>query len=206
MQGLLGLSRAIDAMTTMIGRWMSWLILVAVLVSATNATVRYLVSSSSNAWLELQWYLFAAVFLLVSPWTLLQQEHIRIDIVNSRFSKRVRDWIELLGHLFFLLPVCLVMLRYSIPFAQLSLTSGEISQNAGGLIVWPAKILIPIGFALLFVQGVSETIKRIAIMQGLIEDHHGGGHHAAAEAEAQRLIEAAQGKGAVETPATPVSH
>lgn len=204
MQGLLGISRAIDALNTMIGRWVSWLILAAVLVSATNATVRYLVSSSSNAWLELQWYLFSAVFLLVSPWTLLQQEHIRIDIVNSRFTKRVRDWIDLLGHIFFLLPVCLVMLRYSIPFALLSLTSGEISQNAGGLIVWPAKILIPIGFALLFLQGVSEVIKRIAIMRGLIEDHTGGGHHAAAEAEAQRLLEAAQATGAADA-APPVS-
>lgn len=206
MQGLLGISRAIDALNTFIGRWVSWLILVAVLVSAVNATVRYLVSSSSNAWLELQWYLFSAVFLLVSPWTLMQQEHIRIDIVNSRFSKRVRDWIDLLGHVFFLLPVCLVMLRYSIPFAQLSVTSGEISQNAGGLIVWPAKIMIPVGFVLLLLQCISEIIKRIAIMQGLLEDHHGGGHHASAEAEAQRLIEAARLKSEADASAATASH
>ncbi len=197
MSGLLNLSSLIDAFTTRIGKWMSWLILVAVIVSAGNATIRYLVSSSSNAWLELQWYLFSATFLLVAPWTLQQQEHIRIDIVNARLSKRVRDWIELLGHIFFLMIVCGVMFYYGAIFAQKSFQSGEISPNAGGLIVWPAKILIPIGFALLLLQGVSEIIKRIAIMRGLMEDHLGGGHHAAAEAEALRLLEAAKAEAAL---------
>lgn len=192
MQALLRLSSVIDAVNSKIGRAASWLILAAVLVSTVNAVIRYTFSISSNAWLELQWYLFGGTFLLAAAWTLEQQEHIRIDIVNSRLSKGMRDWIELLGHLLFLIPVCLVMLRYSIPFAWLSFKTGEMSTNAGGLILWPAKILIPLGFIVLLMQGVSEAIKRIAVMKGLREDRLGGGHHAAAEAEAQRLLELAQ--------------
>lgn len=192
MTALLGLSRVIDAINERIGKIASWLILAAILVSTANALVRYVRPQlSSNAWLELQWYLFGATFLLVAPWTLKVGEHIRIDIINSKFSPAVRNWIDLLGHLLWLLPVSAAMFYYAVPMARQSYLYNEVSQNAGGLPVWPAKWLIPIGFAVLFVQGVSEAIKRAAIMQGLIEDHGGGGHHAAAEAEAQRLLEAA---------------
>ena len=190
MTALLGASRAIDAATTWIGRWASWLILAAVLVSTINAIVRYIQPQmSSNAWLEAQWYLFGATFLLVAPWALLSGDHIRIDIINSRLSQNARNWIDLLGHLLFLLPVAASMFYYSLPMALRSYAQHEVSQNAGGLAVWPAKFLIPIGFALLFVQGVSEVIKRLAIMQGQLEDQGGGGHQAAAEAEAARLLE-----------------
>ena len=199
MNALLGLSRAIDAVTERIGKIASWLILAAILVSSINAIVRYVRPQfSSNAWLEAQWYLFGATFLLVAPWALLVGDHIRIDIINSQLSQRVRNWIDLLGHLLFLLPVAAVMLYYSIPMAALSYAQSEISQNAGGLPVWPAKWLIPLGFGLLLIQGVSEAIKRVAIMQGRMEDRGGGGHHAAAEAEAQRLLEHAHAHGADE--------
>lgn len=193
MNALLGLSRAIDAINERIGKIASWLILAAILVSTINAVVRYIrPQMSSNAWLELQWYLFGATFLFVAPWAMKLGEHIRIDILNAKFPKAVRDWIDLLGHLLFLLPVCAAMIYYSVPMARQSYLYNEISQNAGGLPVWPAKWLIPMGFALLFIQGVSEAIKRVAIMRGQMEDTGGGGHHAAAEAEAQRLLETAQ--------------
>lgn len=188
----LGISRTIDAVNTRIGKLSAWLILLAVLVSTINAVVRYALNTSSNGWLELQWYLFSGTFLLVSAWTLLSGDHIRIDIVNQRFSKRVRNWIDLMGHLLFLLPVCVVMNLYGWPFFLLSLKSGEMSQNAGGLIIWPVKLLIPLGFLLLTLQCLSEVIKRIAIMRGDLEDKSGGGHHAAAEAEAERLLAIAQ--------------
>ncbi|WP_406856951.1 TRAP transporter small permease subunit [Alsobacter sp. KACC 23698] len=192
MSGLLGLSRLIDGMNTRIGRWVSWLIVVAVVVSTSNAVIRKLFDMSSNAWLELQWVLFGIVFLLCSPWTLLSNEHIRIDIVNSMLPKRGRDWIDVIGHALFLLPLTIVMLITSVPFALRSLNINEQSANAGGLPQWPSKMLLPIAFFLLFLQGVSELIKRVAIMRGLLADTaSGGGHHAAAEAEAERLLAAA---------------
>jgi TRAP-type mannitol/chloroaromatic compound transport system permease small subunit len=201
---LLSLSRAIDAINERIGKAASWLILAAILVSTANAIIRYIRPQlSSNAWLELQWYLFGATFLLVAPWTLKVGEHIRIDILNAKFSPLYRNWIDLLGHLLFLLPVCAVMFYYSVPMAKQSFLYHEVSQNAGGLPVWPAKFLIPLGFAILFFQGVSEAIKRIAVMKGLLEDHGGGGHHAAAEAEAQRLLETAQELGLKPTDGAP---
>lgn len=191
MTALIALSRVIDTINTRIGKLASWLILAAILVSSINASIRYVHPQfSSNAWLELQWYLFGATFLLVAPWALLNGDHIRIDILNSHFSQSARNWIDLLGHMLFLLPVAGTMLYYSIPMARTSFLQSEVSQNAGGLSVWPAKALIPIGFTLLLVQGVSEAIKRLAIMQGrLDETGAGGGHHAAAEAEATRLKE-----------------
>lgn len=199
MNALLGLSRVIDAASERIGKLASWLILAAILVSTINAVVRYVHPQfSSNAWLEWQWYLFGATFLLVAPWALLAGDHIRIDIINSKLSQGARNWIDLLGHLFFLLPVAGAMVYYSVPMAMRSYGQNEVSQNAGGLYVWPAKFLIPIGFALLFIQGVSEAIKRFAIMRGDLEDHGGGGHHAAAEAEAARLLEHAHAHGADE--------
>jgi TRAP-type mannitol/chloroaromatic compound transport system permease small subunit len=162
-----------------------------VLVSAINAIIRKVFGTSSNAWLELQWYLFGAVFMLCAAWTLKANEHIRIDIISSRYSKRARDRMDVIGHIFFLGPFIAVMLYTSWPFVVNSVRSGEVSTNAGGLIIWPSKILILVGFILLALQGVSELIKRIAIMRGDLEDDAGaGGHAAAAEAEAARLLEA----------------
>lgn len=195
MQPLLSISRGIDALNTFIGKAVSWLILVAVLISAGNAVVRKVLSTSSNAWLELQWYLFGAVFLLAAAWTLICNEHIRIDVVNSLFPKRVRNWIDVIGHTLFLMPLCILILVDSWPFFLKSYLQNEQSMNAGGLVVWPAKLLVVVGFALLFIQGISELIKRIAIMRGLIPDVHGGGHHEMAEAEAARLLEAAKAEG-----------
>jgi TRAP-type mannitol/chloroaromatic compound transport system permease small subunit len=190
---LLALSRAIDAVNFRIGKVLSWLVLVAVLISATNATVRRVFDVSSNAWPELQWILFSVVFLLCSPWTLLSNEHIRIDIVNNMLPKRARSVIDVFGHLFFLLPMTFVLAYLGWPFFWLSLMQNEQSTNAGGLPVYPAKFLIPLAFTLLFVQAISELIKRIAIMRGDLEDTiSGGGHHDAAAAEAQRLIDLAK--------------
>lgn len=193
MKGLLKFSRAIDAFNTYVGRFVAWAILAAVLVSAANATVRKVFNTSSNSWLEIQWVLFGAVFLLCAAWTLLSNEHIRIDIVNNALPKRVRDWIDVFGHLFFLIPMAFVMFYLGWPFFWRSLLQNEQSTNAGGLPVYPSKFLIPLAFTFLLVQGFSELIKRIAIIRGELEDTvSGGGHHAAAEAEAQRVIEAAQ--------------
>src|SRR6476620_5230221 len=190
---LLRFSRAVDAFNTRIGSIVAWAILAAVLVSAANATVRKVLNTSSNSWLEIQWILFGAVFLLCAAWTLLSNEHIRIDIVNGMLPKRVRDWIDVIGHLFFLIPTALLLTWLGWPFFWRSFMQNEQSTNAGGLPVYPSKFLIPLAFTFLLVQGVSELIKRIAIMRGDLEDTvSGGGHHAAAEAEAQRVIEAAK--------------
>jgi TRAP-type mannitol/chloroaromatic compound transport system permease small subunit len=189
LEKLLAISRVIDAVNTRIGRWVSWLILIAVLVSAGNATIRKVFNVSSNSWLELQWVLFSVVFLLCSPWTLLSNEHIRIDIVNNLLPKRVRNVIDVAGHALFLLPLCIVMIITSYPFFVRSFLNNEQSPNAGGLPQWPAKALPLIGFTLLFVQTISELIKRVAIMRGKLADTpSGGGHHAAAEEEAKRLL------------------
>jgi len=192
--GLLRLSRVIDAVNSAIGRAVSWLVLAAVLVSSVNAIVRKVFDTSSNAWLELQWVLFSAIFLLCASWTLLSNEHIRIDIVNALFPKRLRNVIDLVGHALFLLPLTIVMLVTSLPFFLASWQIGEQSANAGGLPQWPAKSLVFIGFAFLLAQGISELIKRIAIMRGRIPDPHEsvGGLHAAAEAEAERILAAAK--------------
>src|SRR6185312_14544830 len=167
---LLAPSRVIDAITTWIGERLAWLILAAVIVSAVNATVRKIFDTSSNAWLELQWVLFSAVFLLCSPWTLLANEHIRIDIVNNLFPKWLRDTIDAVGHAFFLLPLTIIMILTGVPFFLKSYFINEQSWNAGGLPQWPSKALVPIAFALLFVQALSELIKRLAVMADLIPD------------------------------------
>ncbi|MGB9367689.1 MAG: TRAP transporter small permease subunit [Xanthobacteraceae bacterium] len=187
---LLGVSRVIDAINFRIGKVLAWLILAAVIVSAVNAVIRKLFDVSSNSWLELQWVLFGAVFLIVASWTLLDNEHIRIDIVNNMFSQRTRNIIDIVGHAFFLLPLTIVMIITSYPFVMKSVLLNEQSMNAGGLPQWPAKALILIGFVLLFFQAISELIKRIAVMMGLIPDpYHGtGGLKAAAEAEVARLL------------------
>lgn len=186
---LLPVTRAIDAVTTWLGKRIAWLILAAVLVSAANASVRKIFDTSSNSWLELQWVLFSMVFLLCSPWTLLANEHIRIDIVNNLLPKNVRNSIDVIGHAFFLLPLCLIMTITGIPFFYRSLAINEQSGNAGGLPQWPAKSLIMIGFAFLLVQGLSELIKRIAVMRNLIPDPHATQVHAL-EAEVEHIIEA----------------
>lgn len=190
-QGLLGLSRIIDRFNTRVGMVLAWAILLAVVISAVNAIIRKVFSTSSNSWLEMQWVLFGIVFLLCAPWTLLSNEHIRIDIVNSMFPKRVRNWIDVLGHAFFLIPMAVLIVYLSWPFFWLSLMQNEQSTNAGGLPVYPSKLLIPLGFTLLLAQGFSELIKRVAIITGDMQDTvSGGGHHAAAEAEAERLLQA----------------
>lgn len=170
MKQLLALSRAIDFVNEHIGRVVYWLVLVVALISAGNATSRYALNMASNAWLELQWYLFAAIFLLCAGYTLLHNEHIRIDVLSSRLSRRTQIWIDVFGMVFFLLPMTLFIMWLSWPIFMNAWTSGEISGNAGGLIRWPARLLIPIGFFLLSLQGVSELIKRIAYLKGLIPD------------------------------------
>jgi TRAP-type mannitol/chloroaromatic compound transport system permease small subunit len=173
MQVLLGLSRAIDAFNERAGRTLAWLILGAVIISTVNAVIRKVFNISSNAWLEAQWYLFGAVFLGCAAYTFLKNEHIRIDIVSSKMSQRYRNTIELIGHICFLMPLCIMMIYYGFPFFYGSFRIGEMSTNAGGLIQWPAKLMIPLGFCMLFAQAISETIKRLAFMQGLAPDPHG---------------------------------
>jgi TRAP-type mannitol/chloroaromatic compound transport system permease small subunit len=192
LQSLLKLSRGIDAFTTFVGRWVSWLIVLAVFISAVNAVIRKVFDVSSNAYLELQWVLFSVVFLLCSPWTLLQGEHIKIDIVNHALPLRVRSRIDMFGHIFFLMPFCIIMLYTSIPFFFVSYHQNEQSFSAGGLPQWPAKSLIMIGFALLLIQGISEIIKRAAIMKGLLPDPnaHAMSAHEIAEMEALKLAQA----------------
>jgi TRAP-type mannitol/chloroaromatic compound transport system permease small subunit len=185
---LIGLSRVIDSINERIGKVAAWAIVVAILVSAINAIIRRLFGVSSNAWLELQWYLFGAVFMLCAAWTLKVNEHIRIDILSNKLSKRGRDTIDLIGHLFFLLPFLALMLYLCFPYFLNSYRSGEVSSNAGGLLIWPAKGLILLGFISLGFQWLSELIKRVAIMNGtLVDEHDHSGHHSP-EAEAERLI------------------
>jgi TRAP-type mannitol/chloroaromatic compound transport system permease small subunit len=170
MKSLLAFSRGVDALNDHIGRLVYWCVLIMVLVSAANATSRYALNLASNAWLELQWYLFAVVFLLCSGYTLLHNEHIRIDVVSSHLSRRAQVWIDVFGILVFLLPMTLFIMWLSWPIFMNAWTSGEISGSAGGLIRWPARVLVPLGFFLLSLQGVSELIKRIAFLRGLIDD------------------------------------
>lgn len=170
MKLLLGLSRGIDWISDRIGRLVYWCVLLAVLISAGNATVRYTLDTSSNAWLEIQWYLFSAIFLLCAGYTLLHNEHVRIDVVSGRLSRRTQLWIDLLGTLFFLLPMAIVIGWLSWPLVSDAYLRHEMSGDAGGLLRWPVKLLIPIGFALLALQGISEVIKRIAWLCGAASD------------------------------------
>ena len=170
MQALLRFSRAVDWLNTQVGKYAIWLILASTVISGVNAIVRKLFNMSSNAYLEVQWYLFAASFLLAAGYTLLCNEHVRIDVVSSRLSKRGQIWADIIGFVFFLTPICVVLLWYSVPFFLQGYRSGETSYNAGGLIRWPVYAMIPLGFTLLLLQGWSELIKRIAFLQGLIAD------------------------------------
>jgi TRAP-type mannitol/chloroaromatic compound transport system permease small subunit len=193
LRAFLPVTRVIDAANTWIGKRLSWLVIGAILVSAVNATVRKVFDTSSNAWLELQWVLFSIVFLLCSPWTLLANEHIRIDIVNNMLPQRVRNIIDVIGHAFFLLPLTIIMILTGVPFFLVSYSQNEQSLNAGGLPQWPSKGLIMIAFTLMFVQGISELIKRIAVMRDLIPDPHAG-QKSSLETEAEELIGAIEEK------------
>lgn len=189
LKALLPLTRVIDAFNTWLGKRLAWLILAAVIVSAVNATIRKVFDTSSNSWLELQWVLFSIVFLLCSPWTLLANEHIRIDIVNNLLPKWLRDTIDAVGHAFFLLPLAFIMIITGIPFFLRSYQINEQSGNAGGLPQWPSKALVMIAFTLLLFQGLSELIKRIAVMRNLIPDPHAT-QVDALEAEVEHIVEA----------------
>jgi len=167
---LLQLSRSIDRMSEFVGRWVAWLVLAAVLISAGNAVTRKAFNMSSNAFLEIQWYLFAAVFLLASGYTLMRQEHVKIDVVSGRFSKRTQIWIEIIGLCVFLFPFIYMIIKLSMPLVINAFVTKEMSSNAGGLIRWPVFALLPLGLFLLGLQGVSELIKRIAFLKGLIPD------------------------------------
>ena len=170
MQALLKLSGAIDGMNRFIGKHVIWLILASVVISAINAVVRKAFNVGSNAFLEVQWYLFAATFLLASAFTLLNGEHVKIDVIYSRFHKRTQTWIDVFGFTCFLLPFCSAIIWFSFPFFLKGFNSGEMSSNAGGLIRWPVYLMMPLGFSLLWLQGVSELVKRIAFLMGMIED------------------------------------
>ena len=180
MEFLLRVSRGIDRVSVAVGRAAAWLILASVAISAANATSRKLFDAASNAWLELQWYLFGAAFLLAAAYTLQRGEHIRIDIVSAALPERMRNWIDLAGHVLMLLPFTLLMIVETTPFVLESFRLQETSSSYGGLILWPAKALILLGFLMLFVQGLSEIIKRVAIMRGIMEEPRppGGGGHA----------------------------
>ena len=170
MKLLLGLSRAIDALNEQVGKLTYWLILAAVLISAGNAIVRYSLNMSSNAWLEIQWYLFSFIFLFCAGYTLLHNQHVRIDVISGQLSSRARAWIDIFGTVFFLLPMAIVITVLSWPVFVESWTRNEVSSDAGGLLRWPVKLLIPVGFLLLALQGVSEIIKRVGFLLGHIPD------------------------------------
>ena len=167
---LLSISKRIDAFSEWIGRWVAWLVLFAVLISAANASMRKAFNMSSNGFLEIQWYLFAAVFLLASGYTLLRQEHVKIDVISGRFSKRTQIWIDIIGICVFLLPFTFMITKLALPLVINAYVTGEMSSNAGGLIRWPVFALLPLGMLLLAIQAISELIKRIAFLQGLVPD------------------------------------
>lgn len=170
MQALLKFSKAVDWLNAQVGKYVIWLILGSTVISAVNAAVRKTFDISSNAYLEAQWYLFATAFLLASGYTLLNGEHVKIDVILHRLSKRTQIWIDVFGFIAFLTPMCLAVLYFGIPFFLQGFRSGEMSSNAGGLIRWPVYLMMPLGFTLLLLQGWSELIKRIAFLKGLIED------------------------------------
>jgi TRAP-type mannitol/chloroaromatic compound transport system permease small subunit len=190
-QIMLRLSRLIDRLNDTVGRGVYWLVLAAVLVSTINALMRYTFDISSNAWLEWQWYLFSAVFLLGAAYTLERNEHVRIDIVTGRLSRRAQSWIDLLGGIFFLLPMSLMITWLSWPAFVESYVRHEISGDAGGLLRWPVRLLVPVGFLLLSLQGISEVIKRAAFLAGAAPDpgapqHAHGGVEPLPTAEAEQ--------------------
>ncbi len=202
MQAFLKLSKAVDWLNSLIGKYVIWLILGSTVISALNAVVRKVFNTSSNAYLEIQWYLFAASFLIAAGYTLLNGEHVKIDVVSSKLSKRAQIWIDVFGFSVFLIPFCLAILWFSIPFVIKGYNSGEMSSNAGGLIRWPVYAMLPLGFALLLLQAVSELIKRLAFLQGLIEDPTNKKVEKTAEEElAEAIVKLAEEKAAKATTA-----
>ena len=197
MNVLLALSRAIDGFTERIGRLVYWLVLIVVLISAANATVRKIFNYSSNSYLEIQWYLFSVIFLFGAGYTLLRNDHVRIDIIQGRLSPRAQNWIDVFGILLFLMPMSVIVMWLSWPLFLDAVARHEVSTNAGGLVVWPARLMVPIGFALLIIQGISELIKRIAFLRGLIRDPLEKRHERSAEEEL--AVEMARQRG-VEAP------
>src|SRR5258708_39095404 len=179
MKLLLSLSRTIDTLNEHVGKLTYWLILAAVLISAGNAVVRYTVNMSSNAWLEIQWYLFSFVFLFCAGYTLLHNQHVRIDVISGQLSSRARAWIDIFGTVFFLLPMAIAIMWLSWPAFLDAYGNNEVSTNAGGLTVWPGRLMLPGGFSLLILRGLSELIKRVAFLRGMIPDRtekHGRPH------------------------------
>ena len=170
MQALLRLSRGIDQLNAWVGKYVIWLILAATVISGVNAVVRKVLHTSSNAFLDVQWYLFAASFLLAAGYTLLEKEHVKVDVINAKLSLRTRVWIDVVGFALFLTPMCLIVLYHGVPFFLQAWNTSEMSSNAGGLIRWPVYLMMPLGFGLLMLQGLSELIKRIAFLMGLIDD------------------------------------
>ena len=181
MKSLLAFSGWMDRTSERIGHTIYWLVLVAVLISCVNAVIRKAFNWSSNSLLEIQWYLFSAIFLFCAGYTLLRNQHVRIDVVSGRLSKRTQAWIDILGTLFFLLPMAIMVMYLSWPVFVQAYQRHEVSTNAGGLIIWPARLLVPIGFLLLAAQGVSELIKRVAFLKGLIPDPSEKQHEKSAE-------------------------
>lgn len=196
MGALLKFSNTVDRLSGWIGKYVIWLILASTVISAINAIVRKVFNTSSNAFLEIQWYLFAASFLIAAGYTLLNNEHVKIDVVSSKFSKRTQIKIDIFGFAAFLIPLCLAILWYGIPFFYKALISGEVSSNAGGLIRWPVYAMMPLGFSLLLLQAVSELIKRVAFLKGLIEDPTAKKAEKSAEEElAESIRRLAESKG-----------
>ncbi len=191
---LLKLSQLIDWLNERVGKGAFWLVLVMTIISAANASYRFVFNDSSNGILEIQWYLFAAIFLLCAPYTLQKNEHVRIDVVSGRFSARGLAVIDIIGTLFFLLPMVIMVLWLSLPLVAESIKINEMSSNAGGLIRWPVKILLPIGFTLLALQGISELFKRIAFLAGAIEDPNSKPKGPTPEEELAAAIAAAKAK------------
>jgi TRAP-type mannitol/chloroaromatic compound transport system permease small subunit len=190
---LLTLSRIIDAITERIGQTIYWLVLIAVLISAANAVVRKVFNFSSNSFLEIQWYLFSLIFLFLAGYTLKNNEHVRIDIISGRLSPRGRAIVDIFGTLFFLLPMAILIMYLSWPVFVDAWTRNEVSTNAGGLIIWPARLMVPIGFLLLIVQALSELIKRVAFLKGLIPDP--GEKHVVRTAEEELADEILRARG-----------
>jgi TRAP-type mannitol/chloroaromatic compound transport system permease small subunit len=194
MNALLQLSKLIDSITEFVGKSIIWVVLVVTLISCGNALMRYIFNYSSNAFLEIQWYLFAVIFLFGAGYTLMKNEHVRIDLISGKFSKRGQAWIDIFGIIFYLMPMAIAIMWMSWPVFTLSYTSQEMSSNAGGLILWPARLMVPVGFFLLVMQGVSELIKRIGFLQGLCPDPTEKSHAMTPEEELALAIKAQKGE------------
>ncbi len=194
MNGLLKLSKLIDLLTERIGKSIIWLVLIVTLIGAGNAVMRYTFNYSSNAFLEIQWYLFSAIFLLGAGYTLMRNEHVRIDLIAGRLSRRAQTWIDIFGIIVFLLPMAIAVMVMAWPIFLLALQNNEQSSNAGGLVVWPVRLLVPIGFFLLVLQGISELIKRIGFLRGKCPDPTEKPHKPTPEEELALAIKAQKGE------------